>query len=137
MGGEGSIPNRRDARLAIGALPLSDDQAPQRRGRGGAIGVVERIPQSVEHQKRVGDCREDAAEAILAYLPFADDETIFDELQSALNSVAYPKGKAHPSLLKALADKQPVRRAAAAVTLAENYVGLGRPSGADGVRQLS
>jgi hypothetical protein len=58
-----------------------------------------------------------AAEAILAYMPFADDETIFEELQSALNSVAYPKGKAHPALLKALADKQPVRRAAAAVAL--------------------
>jgi HEAT repeat protein len=58
-----------------------------------------------------------AAEALLAYMPFADDDSLLDELQSALNMVAYPKGKAHPALIKALADKQPLRRAAAAQAL--------------------
>jgi HEAT repeat protein len=59
-----------------------------------------------------------AAEAILDYMPFADDETVIDELQNALNAVAYPGGKPHPALVKALRDKVPARRAAAGVALA-------------------
>jgi HEAT repeat protein len=64
-----------------------------------------------------------AAEALLAYMPFADDEVLIEELQAALNTVAYPKGKAHPALLKGLADKQPVRRAAAAQALCNGPLG--------------
>jgi HEAT repeat protein len=58
-----------------------------------------------------------AVEAILAYIPFADDESLVDELQVALNMVAFPKGKAHQAVIKALADKVPARRAAAASAL--------------------
>jgi HEAT repeat protein len=58
-----------------------------------------------------------AAEALLAYLPFAEDDTLLDELQLALNMVAYPGGKAHPALVKSLIDKNPVRRAASASAL--------------------
>ncbi len=58
-----------------------------------------------------------AVEALLAYLPFAEEDVLAAELQSALNATAYPGGKAHPALLKALDDKSPVRRAAAAQAL--------------------
>jgi len=58
-----------------------------------------------------------AVEAILAYIPFADDESIIDELQVALNMTAFPKGKAHPAVLKALGDKIAARRGAAAAAL--------------------
>src|SRR3954462_12856998 len=58
-----------------------------------------------------------AAEAILAYVPFAEDESLLDELQNALNAVSFPEGKVTPAVVKALADKAPSRRAAAAAAL--------------------
>jgi HEAT repeat protein len=58
-----------------------------------------------------------AVDAILAYIPFADDESLLDELQVALNMVAFPRGKADPAVIRALADKVPARRAAAASAL--------------------
>ncbi len=64
-----------------------------------------------------------AAEALLAYLPFAEDDTLLDELQIALNMVAYPSGKAHPLIVKSLNDKNPVRRAAAATALCNGPMG--------------
>jgi HEAT repeat protein len=64
-----------------------------------------------------------AAEALLAYLPFADEDTLVDELQGALNMVAYPGGKAQPLLVKALHDKNSVRRAAAAQALCNGPMG--------------
>jgi hypothetical protein len=60
-----------------------------------------------------------AAEAILAYLPFADEESLVEELQAALNAVAFKGGKADPAVVKALADRQPVRRAAAGQALCQ------------------
>lgn len=59
-----------------------------------------------------------AVEAILAYLPSAEEDTLVDELQTALNAVAFPDGKPHQALLRALSDKVPVRRAAAGQALA-------------------
>jgi HEAT repeat protein len=56
-------------------------------------------------------------EALLAYLPFAEDDSIVDELQNALNAAAFPAGKPHPAILKALDDKNPTRRGAAAMAL--------------------
>jgi HEAT repeat protein len=64
-----------------------------------------------------------AAEALLAFLPFAEDEGLVDELQSALNAVAYPGGKAHPALVKGLHDKAGIRRAAAAEALCHGPAG--------------
>jgi HEAT repeat protein len=58
-----------------------------------------------------------AAEAILAFLPLAENEAIASELQLALNTVAAPEGKADPALVRALADPAAVRRAAAAEAL--------------------
>jgi HEAT repeat protein len=60
-----------------------------------------------------------AAAALLAYLPFADDDALVEEVQSALNAVAYHGGKADPVLVKALSDGAPARRAAAAEALCQ------------------
>ncbi len=59
-----------------------------------------------------------AVEALLDYLPFAEDEAIADEIQLALTATAYSNNKAHQALLQALTDKLPVRRAAAILALA-------------------
>jgi HEAT repeat protein len=59
-----------------------------------------------------------AVEALLAFMPFAEDEALLEECQTALNMVAYPKGlKAHSAIVKALKDKSAIRRAAAGAAL--------------------
>jgi HEAT repeat protein len=58
-----------------------------------------------------------AAEALLAYLPFADDGSVLDEVRTALASLAGQNGKPDPALVRALADPLPLRRAAAAEAL--------------------
>src|SRR5262249_2872318 len=59
-----------------------------------------------------------AVEALLAYMPFAEDEALLEECQTALNTVAYHKGvKPHPAVVKALRDKSAIRRAAAGAAL--------------------
>lgn len=63
-----------------------------------------------------------AAEALLAYLPFADEDSAPEELQAALNAAAYHGGKADESVLQALSDKNNTRRAAAAVALCSGPV---------------
>jgi len=59
-----------------------------------------------------------AAEVLLAYLPFADEDTVLDEVRGALAAVAVRDGKADPSLVKALDDRLPVRRGVAGEALA-------------------
>src|SRR5947209_4641300 len=58
-----------------------------------------------------------AAEVLLDYLPNAPGEGVVDEVCGALAAVALSGGKPDPALLKALDDKLPARRAAAAVAL--------------------
>jgi HEAT repeat protein len=72
------------------------------------------------------------AEALLAYLPIVDDGGILAEVQEALNAVAVRDGKPDPALVKALQDKNVVRRAAAAVALAPETA----PEWRDAVRLL-
>ncbi len=72
------------------------------------------------------------AEAILSYLPSAEDDVIAGELHTALIAMAMKDGKADPAVLKALEDKVPVRRAAAAEALAF----AGGPDERDAVRKL-
>jgi HEAT repeat protein len=54
-----------------------------------------------------------AAEALVTYLPFADDATVADEVTRALKALAFPDGKPDPALLRALKDPVALRRAAA------------------------
>jgi HEAT repeat protein len=59
-----------------------------------------------------------AAEVILAYLPFANDEMVEEAACRALAAVALRDGKPQPVVLQALDDPVPVRRGAAAEALA-------------------
>jgi HEAT repeat protein len=58
-----------------------------------------------------------AAGALLTYLPFAEDEAAADEIVCALVAVGAPGGRPDPALGDALADRDPARRAAAALLL--------------------
>jgi HEAT repeats/PQQ-like domain len=58
-----------------------------------------------------------AVEVLLAYLPMAPGEGVADEVCTALGTVALTDGKADPAILKALEDKLPARRSAAAIAL--------------------
>jgi HEAT repeat protein len=65
----------------------------------------------------------ETASALLSYLPHAENESVLDELQEALNTLAYDrKGVADPILVKALGDQHPSRRAAAVVALTQRDV---------------
>src|SRR5262249_30457291 len=46
-----------------------------------------------------------AAEALLAFLPFAEDETVAEETRLALASLAVHDGKPDPAIVAALTDK--------------------------------
>jgi hypothetical protein len=58
-----------------------------------------------------------AAPVLLAYLPFADNDNVADEVRHALFAVAVREGKPDDTLVAALKDKDPLRRAAAAEAL--------------------
>src|SRR5439155_22877201 len=63
---------------------------------------------------------EGASSALIGFLPLADAETVAEAIRTALVSLAVGKdGKADPGLVGALADANPVRRAAAYVALTE------------------
>src|SRR6185437_199487 len=64
-------------------------------------------------------------EALLAYLPFAEDETNALDVQKSLTALARQEGKPHPALLRALNDANPVLRA----TIAEALIKGGGPEG--------
>jgi len=55
--------------------------------------------------------------ALLAYLPFAEDEVVEEALISALLQTGLRDGKVDPAIPPAIADKNPLRRAAAAHVL--------------------
>jgi HEAT repeat protein len=60
-----------------------------------------------------------AAEALLGYLPLADNDLVLEELESALAAVAMRQGKADPAILAALKDPRAVRRGAAVKVLCQ------------------
>jgi HEAT repeat protein len=59
-----------------------------------------------------------AAEALLAYLPAADSESVVEEVSRALSLMAFVDRKPQPALLDALKDRSPLRRAVACSVLA-------------------
>jgi HEAT repeat protein len=61
-------------------------------------------------------------EALLTFLPCAEDEGVIEEVRLALASVAFTGGKADPALLKAVQDGSPIRRALAIDTLCHNGI---------------
>src|SRR5690349_9523487 len=60
-----------------------------------------------------------AVEALLDYLPYADDANVLDAVGGALAQLAYPEGKAHPALLKAIDSDLPILRATAVEALSK------------------
>lgn len=58
-----------------------------------------------------------AVDVLLAYIPFADNEMVGDEVRATLRKLGIRDGKADAVLSAALADKHPVRRATAAEVL--------------------
>lgn len=64
-----------------------------------------------------------AVAALLAFLPFADDDALAAEVQAALNVLTWAAGKPDPAVLRALEDKAPARRSAAAEALCQGPAG--------------
>ncbi len=60
---------------------------------------------------------EGAAEVLLAFLPSAEDQSVADDVVNTLKVVAFKEGKPLPALLKALEDKDVLRRGGAAEAL--------------------
>jgi HEAT repeats/PQQ-like domain len=60
-----------------------------------------------------------AVEVLLTYLPSADDDKVAEEVRQALGVLALKDGKIDPTLVAALTDKSPVKRAAAAVAFGQ------------------
>ena len=58
-----------------------------------------------------------ALEVLLDYLPFAEEESLAEEVRNTLSLLAMRGGEPDPVLLRALADKYPLRRAASAEAL--------------------
>ena len=73
-----------------------------------------------------------SAAVLLAYLPFADDEVVAEELRDTLAAVALRDGRADPALLAAVDDPMPIRRAAAGEALVRTNV----PAALTAARQL-
>jgi HEAT repeat protein len=73
-----------------------------------------------------------AAAELLAYVPHADDATVTEAVVAALAEVAYRDGKVDPTILQALADPMPARRAVAAQALCR----ADRPDTLPAVRKL-
>jgi HEAT repeat protein len=102
------------------ALASDDEEIKKRSQR--ALDAIDKDKASslLPVQARLMGYRKPAAAStvLLAYLPFADEETVFEEVRGALAAVAVRDGKADPELVKALNDKLPVRRGVAAEALA-------------------
>ena len=63
-----------------------------------------------------------AVGVLLAYLPYADNEEVADEVRNALTNLAVHDGKTDRALVTALTDKSPIRRAAVGEALCRAHV---------------
>lgn len=95
----------------------------RRIGEGSAGAVVDSAARLIAHRKP-----EKAAEVLLGYLPFAEDEIAAEEVRDALAAVTVRDGKADPAVVAALADPQVARRMGAAVALARSGLAEHRPA---------
>ena len=60
-----------------------------------------------------------AAKVLIGYLPYAEDETTFQEVEAALVAVAMRDGKPDAAVVEALKDRLAIRRGAAAAVLCQ------------------
>jgi HEAT repeat protein len=91
--------------------------------QGGTAQVVAAAARTLTRTKPA-----EAAEVLLAYLPSAEDETVAEEVRESLTVLAVRDGKAEPALVAALADKAPIKRAAAGVALCRANLADQRPA---------
>lgn len=70
-----------------------------------------------------------AAGILIGVLPFADDETVADEIREAMAAVAATGAQIDPALMTALEDAKPERRAAAAEALIRTRLPAGIEAG--------
>lgn len=75
---------------------------------------------------------EGTTEALIDYLPFADDEAVVQEIETALLAVGLRDGQPGSALLRALSDGVPIRRSLAARVLCQ----IGSRAGRSAVRPL-
>ncbi len=80
-------------------------------GSGGSAVVQSAVRALAAHNP------EGAAETLLRYLPFADDEAVMQEIETALIAIGMRDGNAEPALIQALTDAAPIRRGFAARVL--------------------
>lgn len=59
----------------------------------------------------------EGAAALLAFLPYADNELVEEAVEGAIEVLALPRGQPAPAVLAALRDESPIRRAAVAALL--------------------
>ena len=71
--GERGVPDRRDARLHVGALPIVDDQLPHREPGEGGMRVRRLVAEGREHHHAVGHCGVDGAQAVFAVQPLGHE----------------------------------------------------------------
>lgn len=69
-----------------------------------------------------------AVEVLLAYLPFADNDNVADEVRTTLTALALRDGKPEPLLVAALTDKDSLRRATAGEILCRAGIADLKPS---------
>jgi hypothetical protein len=76
-----------------------------------------------------------ATEALLAFLPLANDEAVEREIRAALRALALLDAKPDPTLVQALADKDPLQQSAAAEALGKVPLPPGRKIIIGGVKR--
>jgi HEAT repeat protein len=101
--------------------------------------LIERIEREPAHHLPVAAIRLLAVrkpagtiEALLAYLPHAEDETRIEEVRQSLTALALRDGKPNPILMRTLSDTQPLARTMAVQALAKG----GGVEGRAAVRKL-
>jgi hypothetical protein len=80
--------------------------------RGAGMGVPGAVARLLAARKPSG-----TTEVLLAFLPFAENDAVAEEVLAALCQAGVANGKPDPALLAALGDQLPARRAAAAEVL--------------------
>lgn len=96
------------------------------------LGRLEKVPHSfvaAAAARALAKSKPDGtAEVLLGFLPFADDQSVTDEIGRTLAAVALKGGKADPVLVAALADPVTLRRGAAVMALVEGSPAGGIPA---------
>ncbi len=81
---------------------------------GPALGRLQAMVRLVAERRPAG-----AAEVLLAYLPFADQDALEDEIRTALKTLGMKDGRPEPALAAALRDPLALKRSTAALVIGQ------------------